>query len=163
MKTAFSSLKAKHYSANSSSPSHLSCEEFYALIGYDRSTLNKQHADYTNTSAARMSLALLGASISFRGRLQIKAGEYSGRMIETRAGLLADQLARNNVFGQPEIFTTPAEAPAQIVGRRGVIFFRKISGYDGGHIDLIDASNAAATFNSHCYFNCQQVWFWELS
>ena len=163
MKTAFSILKSKYYSSDFASPSYLSGEDFYALIGYDRATLIKQNAGYANTCAARMSLALLGASISFRGRLQVKAGNYKGRMIETGAKLLADQLAKHSVFGYPEIFNTPAEAPAQIAGRRGMIFFNKISGYDGGHIDLIDASNTAATCNSHCYFNCQQVWFWELS
>ena len=47
--------------------------------------------------------------------------------------------------------------------KKGVVFFWKITGYDGGHIDLIETSNKLQICNSHCYFNCKEVWFWELT
>lgn len=68
-----------------------------------------------------------------------------------------------SVFGKPEIFSNPAMAATKIAARKGVIFFWKITGYDGGHIDLIETSNKLQICNSHCYFNCKEVWFWNLS
>lgn len=49
--------------------------------------------------------------------------------------------------------------------QKGLIFFWKITGYDGGHrhIDLIESSNGTQLCNSHCYFNCTEVWFWALN
>lgn len=97
------------------------------------------------------------------GRLRIKAGPYKNNLIEPGAKLLADQLMKPNTFGKPEIFHDVKKAPERIGNRKGVVFFWKITGYDGGHIDIIETINKHQLCNSHCYFNCKEIWFWELN
>lgn len=163
MKPTFQNLKKHHYSSEPSSDNYLSGAALYEEIGYKIDELIKQNAGYANTCATRMSIALIKAGVTFTGRLRIKKGTYKERKIETGAKLLADQLMLDNVFGKPEIFTNASTAAAKIGAKKGVVFFWKITGYDGGHIDLIETSNKLQICNSHCYFNCKEVWFWELT
>lgn len=114
-----------------------------------------------NTCATRVSLALLKTGISFAGRLPVKAGPYKGKKVETGAKLLADQLMRPDVFGRPELFK-PSEFLSKVGSRKGVVLFWKITGYGGGHIDLIDIQSKVAVCNSACYFQSKEIWFWEL-
>lgn len=160
MKPEFKILKANHYSSEPSDPSYMSATDVYAEIGYDINDLIKQNPGYQNTCATRMSLALIKSGVSFTGRLKIKTGQYKNRHIEAGAKLLADQLCLPHVFGKPEFFIDPAKANANIGSRRGVVFFWKITGYDGGHMDLIETSNKMIVCHSHCYFDCKEVWFW---
>jgi hypothetical protein len=46
--------------------------------------------------------------------------------------------------------------------KRGVVLFWKIADYGGGHIDLIETTDAAFVCNSACYFQSKEVWFWPL-
>ncbi len=114
-----------------------------------------------------MSLALIKFGVNFTGRLKIKDGPHKGKLIEPGAKLLADQLMKSTVFGKPEVYK-PSEFIKNVTGRKGVpgrkgvVLFWKITGYGGGHIDLIDASNSAAVCNSNCYFNSKEIWFWPL-
>jgi hypothetical protein len=162
MKPSFATLKASHHSSDYASPSYRSGEAIYADIGYELTALTKQNPGYINTCAVRMSLALLETGVPFVGRLSIKAGKHKGKRVEPGAKLLADQLAKRTVLGTPEIFTDPAAALKELSKKYGLVFFNKITGYDGGHIDLIEPGNANPLCNSHCYFNCKEVWFWEL-
>jgi Type VI secretion system (T6SS), amidase effector protein 4 len=109
-----------------------------------------------------MSLALIQAGVRFTGRLKIKNGPYKGRLIEPGAKLLADQLAQPQLLGKPQRLVNPPQAGIALHKQKGIIFFWKIDGYAGGHIDLIEESNAALICNSHCYFACKEVWFWPL-
>lgn len=162
MKPSYQNLKKYYYSSEPSNSNYRSGEEIYENIGYKIEDLIKQNKGYANTCATRMSIALIKSGVSFTGRLKIKKGVYKDRKIETGAKLLADQLMRQNVFGKPDICAIPSVAITKIGFKKGVVFFWKITGYDGGHIDLIESSNKLQVCNSHCYFNCKEVWFWEL-
>lgn len=124
MKPSHASLKANHYSSNKYSPNFLGSEELYKSIGYDIEQLKKQNPGYANTCAVRLSLALIKSGISFSGRLKIKDGAHKGRMIEPGAKLLADQLAKPQALGRPELID-PKNAIARLKGKKGVILFWK--------------------------------------
>lgn len=161
MKPAFLTLKSNHYSANKYHPSFMDSSELYRSLGYDIDALKKQNPGYANTCAVRMSLALIKSGVPFAGRLKIKAGKFKGRLIEPGAKLLADQLMMPAAFGRPELIK-PADALSKLNGKKGVVLFWKIIGYDGGHIDLIETSNTVQVCNSACYFNSKEIWFWPL-
>ncbi|NSL57089.1 T6SS effector amidase Tae4 family protein [Uliginosibacterium aquaticum] len=163
MKPAYSRLKAAHFSSNYASPSYRSGEALYASVGYEQSELLKQNPAYINTCAVRMSLALLDSGVAFTGRLPIKTGKHKGKRIESGAKLLADQLALRSLLGKPQVFSDPGKAADELARRRGIVFFHRITGYGGGHIDLLEPSNLGVLCNSNCYFNCKEVWFWELA
>ncbi len=162
MKPTFATLKSNYYSSNELQSNYVSGIDLYAEMGIDHEKLIKQNPAYVNTCAARVSLALLKSNVSFVGRLTVKTGKYAGKKIETGAKLLADQLRMPNIFGMPEIYT-PANFLQKIKGRKGVVLFWKISGYGGGHIDLIDSSTANAVCSSACYYQSKEIWFWPLN
>ena len=131
-------------------------------MGIDHEKLIKQNPAYVNTCAARVSLALLKSGVTFVGRLPVKSGKFAGKRIEAGAKLLADQLKNPSVFGMPEIYK-PADFLTKIQGRKGVVLFWKVTGYGGGHIDLIDSTTTVAVCNSNCYINSKEIWFWPLN
>lgn len=161
MKPSYESLKANHYSSNKYSANFLAGEDVYKSIGYDMEQLKKQNPGYANTCAVRLSLALLKSGMTFNGRLKIKDGPHKGKMIEPGAKLLADQLARPQALGKPELID-PKDAMARLKGKKGVILFWKITGYDGGHIDLIEPAQTTQVCHSACYFSSKEIWFWPL-
>lgn len=161
MKPLYAILKKYHYSSDPVSNNYLSAEEVYEEAGFDLEKLIKQSPAYENTCAVRMSLALIKAGVQFNGRLQIKSGKWKGKSIEPGAKLLADQLMRKEVFGRPEVYK-PADFVSKVINRKGVVLFWKISGYGGGHIDLIETKNTVSICNSNCYFESREIWFWEL-
>lgn len=161
MKVHFSIIKSNHYSSDRMSPSYKSGEDVYKEIGYDIDDLIKQNPAYENTCAVRMSIALIKSGVYFIGRLKIKDGTHKGKMVEPGAKLLADQLMRPVVFGRPDVFA-PRDAIARLSGKNGLILFWKITGYGGGHIDLIEAATTVYTCNSQCYFASKKIWFWPL-
>ena len=156
MKPNHLTLKSNHYSSDWAKPNYKSAEDVYKEIGYDINTLTARNPAYENTCAVRMSLALLKSNIQFSGRLRIKAGTYKGKMIEPGAKLLADQLMKPNVFGRPTLIQ-PQKAATQLAGKKGVILFWKISGYGGGHIDLIEPSNNVQVCHSGCYYQSKEI------
>lgn len=162
MKPQFFSLKQNHYSSDETKPSYKSVSEVYSEIGYEAAKLVHQDPNYGNTCAVRMSLALMKSGISIKGRLKIKGGRFAGRSVEPGAKLLADQIKSPALLGKPLIIQSPSAAPAELNGKQGLIFFSKIFGYGGGHIDLLETVNATQVCHSHCYFLCQEVWFWDL-
>lgn len=160
MKPSFATLKANHNSSTEGKAGYVSGAAVYEEIGYDINKLMGENAGYRNTCAARMSLALIKSGFGLRGRIKIKAGPHAGKSIEPGAKLLADQLL--TTLGRPLILTQTAKAPDLLKGKRGIVFFWKIEGYDGGHIDLIEPANTTLVCNSQCYFACREIWFWEL-
>lgn len=163
MKPIFLTLQKNHYSSDSTNSSYVSAESLYSELGYELSALIKENPGYANTCATRMSLALLKSGVSFSGRLKIKTGDYKGKMIEPGAKLLADQLLKPTVFGKALILPDATKATDILRKKQGVVFFWKITGYDGGHIDLIQSTDTDQLCHSHCYFDCKEVWFWELA
>lgn len=163
MKPAYSDLKKNHYSSDYAQSSYVSGEDLYSEIGHDLGALTKQDVGYANTCATRMSLALIKTGVTFGGRLRIKAGPHKGRLIETGAKLLADELMKPGVFGKPALFFDATKAAASLKNKKGVVFFWKIVGYDGGHIDLLESTTVDLLCHSHCYFKCKEVWFWSLN
>ncbi|WP_338847165.1 T6SS effector amidase Tae4 family protein [Massilia sp. W12] len=161
MKVKYLILKNNHYSSNELNTSYVSRQKLYREIGYDDEQLIKQNAGYKNTCATRMSLALLKSGVQIRGRLKIKEGSYKGKTFEPGAKLLADHLANRHILGRPLVMT-PATALSKLSGKKGIIFFWKIDGYDGGHIDVIDSTTKEQVCNSACYFASKEIWFWEL-
>jgi hypothetical protein len=161
MKPNFEHLKKHYYSSNELATNFVDGKALFSEIGYDQGALIKENPNYVNTCATRVSLALIKAGINFTGRIKIKAGPYLGKMIEPGAKLLADQLSLPHVFGKPAVFR-PMEFVPKVTGKRGVVLFWKITGYGGGHIDLIDVSDANAVCSSNCYFDSKEIWFWEL-
>lgn len=161
MRPTFATLKANHNSSLEGKASYLSGADLYTEIGYDIKHLMGQNEGYRNTCAVRMSLALIKSGFPVRGRIKIKAGPHAGKSVEPGAKLLADQLM--TTLGRPLILTQTAKAPDLLRGKRGIVFFWKIAGYDGGHIDLIEPFNTTSLCNSECYFACKEIWFWELA
>jgi hypothetical protein len=162
MKPTFATLNSNYSSSNELLTNYLSGDELYAEMGLDHEALIKQNPAYINTCAARVSLALLKSNVSFVGRLTVKSGKYAGKKIETGAKLLADQLKNPSVFGKPEIYS-PSNFLQNVKGRKGVVLFWKISGYGGGHIDLINSSTTNAVCSSGCYYQSKEIWFWPLN
>ncbi len=162
MKPAFITLKSNYYSSNELQSNYKSGSDLYAEMGIDHEKLIKQNPAYVNTCAARVSLALLKSGVTFVGRLPVKSGKFAGKRIEAGAKLLADQLKNPSVFGMPEIYK-PADFLTKIQGRKGVVLFWKVTGYGGGHIDLIDSTTTVAVCNSNCYINSKEIWFWPLN
>lgn len=161
MKPSYATLKSHYYSSNELQSNYLSGADLYAEMGLDHEKLIKQNPAYVNTCAARVSLALLKSGVAFEGRLSIKSGKFAGKKIETGAKLLADQLKKPSVFGVPEIHQ-PASFSEKIKGRKGVVLFWKITGYGGGHIDLIESSTTNTVCQSGCYYQSKEIWFWPL-
>jgi hypothetical protein len=161
MRPFHATLKGNHYTSDRFRSDYVSGEDLYSEIGYDQTKLTKQNPGYENTCATRMSLALIKSGVSFRGRLKIKEGDYKGRTFEPGAKLLADQLAKPHVLGKPQVFK-PADARTKLLGKKGIVFFWKIDGYGGGHIDIIESINSMHICNSACYFGSKEVWFWPL-
>jgi len=164
MKPLYEQLKRNHYSGTEGKPGFVKSSDVFAEIGYDYYALFKQNNDYENTCAVRMSLALLKCNVEFIGRLTIKSGPFKGKKIETGAKLLADQLYKPHAFGKAEVYTDIRLAGQKLRNRKGVVYFHKIVGYGGGHIDLLEPlGENMFQCNTFCYHDCKEVWFWELN
>lgn len=161
MRPDFSLLKGHHYSSERTHSNYKSGEDVYKEIGYSLDALLKQDPGYENTCAVRMSLALIKSGVEIVGRLKIKDGPHKGKTFEPGAKLLADELARPGRWGRPDIIP-PADAVSRLRGKKGVILFWKITGYGGGHIDLIEVATTVQVCNSACYFSSKEIWFWPL-
>ena len=161
MKPSFATLNSNYYSYDEFKSNYVSGVDLYAEIGLDQEKLIKQNPAYANTCATRVSLALIKSGVTFTGRMRIKSGKYVGKKIEPGAKLLADQLMRSDVFGRPEVYT-PSKFKSKINGRKGVVLFWKITGYGGGHIDLIESSTVGNVCSSACFFDTKEIWFWPL-
>lgn len=161
MKPEFLTFKKNHYTNEPGKDGYMSSEDVYGEIGIDFDRLVKENISYKNTCATRVSLTLLKCNVPFTGRLSIKAGKFKGKKIEPGAKRLADQLALRRAFGRPLVLDAK-QAPARLLGKKGAVFFDRVTGYGGGHIDVLEHDAVGPLCNSHCYFDCKQVWFWAL-
>lgn len=120
--------------------------------------------NFANTCAIRVSLALIKAGIQVKGRMAIRKGPFKGALIEPGQARLAHMLSSPSMFGAPEKFVREAAIPG-IGQRQGLVAFFRIRGYlggAGGHIDILLPSIGVKVCGSECYWDCGEVWFWEL-
>lgn len=135
-------------------------EEPWRWIGHPEKTFA---ADWRNTCAIRMSLALHGAGVHLpSGYPRIEAGKHRGKFIEVMQDKPAAYL--RTIWGEPEKFGA-ALLRERVGERRGVIRFVGLRGpYDPqGHIDLIchDSAHRLAREGGHVYWQAIGCWFWE--
>lgn len=166
MKPRFDTLKR-----NLCATARLSAEAMRAEIGRTgdeasaqaAAQVSAQVADLVgpNASTVRMSLALVKSGITLNGRLAIAAGPNAGHTIEPRARRLADQLARPGLLGEPESIDA-TQALAQLSGRRGIVFYSKPQ-VQGGHVELIEPTNASRICHAATLFPGQEIRFWPLA
>ncbi|MGH8854055.1 MAG: T6SS effector amidase Tae4 family protein [Telluria sp.] len=148
---------------------NVSRDELYQWIGYPE---NANNANFYNTCAIRMSLALLGAGFPSPGTWPIKAGKFRGRSIEIRQRKLSAWLVRH--LGEPAKFKSGQEAERAIGDRRGIVSFFSIYGDSNpqGHIAIVSrdrwgryirCGNEFDGTATGCYWSAREVWFWPLS
>lgn len=157
MKPTFATL-SNNYSSNRT----VSLQTLYKEIGWDGLIENSA---YANTCAIRVNLALIKSGINVRGRMAIKKGPHKGKLIEPGQAKLSIVIAEIPLFGVSEKFKS-ADAEKGIGHRRGIVSFWRVPGYlndRGGHIDLVSpALGGIQICGSSCFWNSQEVWFWEL-
>ncbi|APA68117.1 T6SS effector amidase Tae4 family protein [Janthinobacterium sp. 1_2014MBL_MicDiv] len=120
--------------------------------------------NFRNTCAIRVSLALIKSGVRLKGRMAIRKGPFKGALIEPGQARLSHMLASPALCGAPEKFCR-ATALAGVGQRQGLVAFFRIPGYldgAGGHIDILLPSAGSKECGSACYWDCGEVWFWEL-
>lgn len=128
-------------------------------------------ANFQNTCAIRLSMALLGAGLPNPGIWPVLDGKFKGRAIETKQRKLSTWLARH--LAQPEKYKGGAAAKIGVGARHGIISFFQLHGPtdNQGHIDIImmDRWNKYQRCGSSnddaggCYWDAVDVWFWPLA
>jgi hypothetical protein len=145
---------------NFSSTKVVTKEELYKEIGWE-DLIDK--SAWNNTCAVRMSLALVKSGLNIRGNMRVNKGPYKGKSIETNQVRLAKLLKSQIYLGDPDKYSTVAEAEKGIGRRRGIVSFQRMSSYYGGHIDLVCPDMyLALRCASNCYWDATEIWFWEL-
>lgn len=153
IKPAFQSL-LQHF------PRKTSRKELFTDIGWDDLIANKAYLD---TCAIRLSYSLLRAGVHLPGaRMRIHAGALKGQYIEPGQAKLSNIL--KGIWGPPEVYQGKAAAVAGVGSRTGVASFFRISGSNGGHIDLIwfEPGMLFHDCARECYFSAVTIWFWPL-
>lgn len=138
----------------------LDTKQLYEALGWPDLVAKPEWA---NTCAIRMSLALIGCHVAIPGRIAIKNGPHKGKLIEPGQIQLAKTL-ENKLFGKPKKFDNQSFFKAgfkELWHKTGIVSFMKIPSYAGGHIDLLDARKDWLC-KRHCYFEANEVWFWEV-
>lgn len=150
----FAVLKANHMGRDFLAP------QVYESIGYPPDMA--LDPTWGNTCAIRMSIALIAAGIRIQsGRLKIKAGRFTGELVEPGQRRLSEFLAR--ALGQPEKYRGGPAARNTIAWRRGIISFFSLHGTNQGHIDLVSVVDwPEVQCSSSCYWDSVEVWFWPL-
>jgi hypothetical protein len=128
------------------------------------------NANFDNTCAIRMSMALLGAGFPNPGTWPVVGGKFKGRAIETKQRKLSNWLAK--YLGNPEKYKDGSSAKKAVGSRHGIISFFHLHGPSDhqGHIDIVmmDRWNKYQRCGSNnddaggCYWDAVEVWFWPL-
>jgi hypothetical protein len=125
-------------------------------------TIEAGCASYENQCAIRMSRALQIAGLPFASYADpvCSADGYShARGAESLANYLWRILRRT--MGTPLVLIAPRD-DTRVRGKKGIIFFKDITGFREGRGDHIDLWDGAATKGYNGFGVSQQVWFWEL-
>lgn len=134
-------------------------EELYARIGWGDLV---NHLGFKDTCAIRMSVGLAAAGVLLPGAMmRAKAGALKDKRIEPRQRQLSNILKR--MWGAPETYDSEQAARDGIGNRTGVVSFFRISGGNGGHIDLVwPGVNGFQECARSCFFGAREIWFWPL-
>ena len=121
-------------------------------------------AEWSNTCAVRMSLALLEAGMILDGRLRIKSGTLKGRWVEPGQNKLSNWLSKK--LGAPKSYPfdkVSPDGPKEIFLKKGIVSFMNIPSYAGGHIDLlIGGAPDGLVCSRSCYPDAAEIRFWKL-
>lgn len=121
-------------------------------------------ATYENTCAIRLSLALIKCGQTIPGRMRIKKGPHTGKLIEMGQRNLSLLLAAPSRLGPPQKFSG-REFTKAIGNRSGIVSFWKLMPgiYDHGHIDIVSApAGGIRACGSDCYWTSKEIWFWPM-
>jgi hypothetical protein len=121
-------------------------------------------ANWDNTCAVRLSIALVGVGVPIApGYLTIETGPHKGKRIESRQKTLSEFLRKR--WGEPEKYAGGPAARKGIGRRQGVISFFQLYGPSDrqGHIDLVGPDSWDEPMCADdCYWSSVEVWFWPL-
>lgn len=156
MKPHFATLK-KHYARRQD----VTRAALFTEIGWEDLVKN---ANFENTCAIRLSLAMIKCGIALPGRMKINVGPHKGKLIEPGQAKLSAILAGRSFLGQPEKLDW-SNVARSIGTRSGIVsFFRLSDDYPGGHIDIVSPSEGGIqTCGSDCYWTSRQIWFWPIA
>lgn len=122
------------------------------------------HASDADAGAVRLSLALLDCGIAPRGKQIVRHGAHEGARIEAAAHRLAIWLAeRHGAAQRLDETDASADAPAALIGKRGIVAFLRHGAHPGGHISVLDAHNLGDVISRTRHFETGQILLWTLA
>ena len=117
-----------------------------------------------DTGAVRLSLALLDCGIAPRGQHIVRNGQHEGKRIEATAHRLAAWLAeRHGAAKEFDHTGSGPDAPAALIGQRGIVAFLRHGATPGGHISVLDGHNLGAVVSRTRHFETGQILLWTLA
>lgn len=108
-----------------------------------------------NHCALRLSIALAGAGFTIGNDFTANKCRHNyARGASDLAAYLRTKWG-NRDFG----FASPGSLPQSLNGKKGIILFETIPGFNGqGHIDVFNGTSG----KTGTYWNAAVIWFWEL-
>lgn len=129
---------------------------------YPKGKIGGDCKPYQNQCAIKMSKTLNSTGLTVKKGYKFRnvcvAGGSTNIMGAQR---LAIHLKR--IYKKPLIYLRPTRAKILLKGKKGIIFFKDLSGFRGGIGDHIDLWNGSATKGGAYWDRCKQVWFWPVS
>jgi hypothetical protein len=108
---------------------------------------------WDNQCAIRVSITLEKAGFALPDYTDTKCKHGHARGAESLANYLWKQV------GRPDTNCKKSD----VIGKKGILFFKDITGFRGGMGDHIDLWNGSKTQTGE-YFNiCKSTWFWEIA
>lgn len=127
----------------------------------------KQGVPHPNTCAVRLSYALFLSDKDFFRDVAAKSGiEWHGLPVraDDLAIILNTKIGKAGRYESPE--KTRGLAPSEILGKKGILFFDKLEGWDGGtgHISLWDGDRVLDVEDGGTGFfrRGERLYFWPL-
>lgn len=120
-------------------------------------------ASDADAGAVRLNLALLACGIAPRGQNIVRQGTQEGARIEAGAHRLAAWLAERHGAAQQLDDIASANAPAALIGTRGIVAFLRHGGHPGGHISVLDGHNLNEVMSRTRHFEAGRILLWNLT
>lgn len=112
---------------------------------------------WSNQCAIRMSLTLISSGFHLTNYTEPKCKHGHARGAESLANYLLSQA------GMPKIAKTAEAGKKNVAGKKGLVFFKDITGFRGGLGDHFDLWDGASTKTGEYFDSCKQSWFWEVN